>query len=114
MELDKLVRFAVCFLCVMSSKAFSAGVESFHVDFIGCQLDGVCLIGVEPEVTVSSCPNGAQLRFNISEPGASAIYSAVLAAFSSSKEVRVDVSDQCISSFPVPVWLHVNNDSRVE
>ena len=91
------------------SKGFSAGNETFGVNLVGCYPDGTCFIGIEPSATLTTCGSKEQVRFDITLPGSQAQYSAALAAFSSNKKIRVQLTDQCKDGFPIPGWLHINN-----
>ncbi|TVZ39016.1 hypothetical protein P886_3403 [Alteromonadaceae bacterium 2753L.S.0a.02] len=101
-------------LTLLSWSVFSSGNESFHVSFIGCRPTGICFIGVTPSATQSSCSNGAQLRFNISDPGGDAIYSAAMVAFTTGKQIRAEVTDTCLDSFPSVGMLNVNNFTELD
>ena len=104
----KTIVFILLFLKAIFTQA--AGNETFTIDLVGCLSSGICFAGISPSATLTSCASKTQIRFNISQVGSQAQYSALLTAFTTGKKVRIALSDTCIDNFSSPDWLHVNND----
>ena len=96
------------FICssVLSTSVI-AGSEQLTPTAVGCHPNGICYIIVSPPAVNTTCPQKTQIRFDISLPGSEAQYSAALSAVMSGKDVAVNLTDNCLSDFPVPDWLHV-------
>ena len=92
-----------------SSIGLSAGAERFSLSFVGCFQHGICFIGISPPATASTCVNTNQIRFDITNPGSEAQYSAALAALMAEKTITAHLTDDCIDGFPVPLYLHAEN-----
>ena len=113
-SLNVLLSLVVLFVAILVSlKANSSGLESFHVTFVGCHPSGDCFIGINPKATQTECPSTGQIRLGITRPGADAVYAAAMTAFVAGKEIRAHLLDDCKDGFPTPNWLHVNNGDRV-
>ena len=95
------------FLYTITADAFSTS-QTFIPTFVGCFPNGVCYIGVTPNVD-TTCPNKGQIRLDITLPGSEAQYSAALTSFVSGKKLNINVTDTCLTDFATPNWLHITN-----
>jgi hypothetical protein len=86
-----------------------AAPETFTVKFVGCFPHGTCYIGISPSSGSTTCPNTAQIRFDITEPGSNAQYSAALVAFTTGKKIHGYITSNCVDGYPSPTYLHITN-----
>ncbi|TVZ37847.1 hypothetical protein P886_2193 [Alteromonadaceae bacterium 2753L.S.0a.02] len=95
------------FLCI-PSPAYSKGQETYAANRVGCFLDGVCFIDINPSTTKTSCTNKNQIRFTLSEAAGSEVYSTALAAYASQAKLIIYVNDDCTNGFPSLDWLAIS------
>ena len=105
-----LTLFIAWVLQALSATSFASGHVYVEPTFVGCFPGGTCFIGVSTPINVTPCEHKLQIRFDITLPGSDAQYSAALLAFSSKKRLRVHITNECLSGYPVPGWLYVVDD----
>jgi len=86
-------------LCVLSAEIFAQCNSDYcgyvYVDKLYINPNGIIYIGTSGDETVLNCAalSGEYLTMDFSSPGGSAIYSTLLAAMTTNKQVVIQVAD---------------------